>query len=357
MLTGSALNAGNNNGYNTDFVKKPAFQSRALSTNSGYNAHSPSLLPEESQAPISEENKLFSLKSTHLTKSPEFHINQESEYKNNDKNELRPIIPVLTTYNSGKIHQSTESKSANINPQLKLNAQARFNRLNIYGIEPELNAAKPKAYEAPLAEIESESIKRKKRPRFDLSELTVNEVKQLESIHRKLFNTTSDSGKDIMKTKIFLESTTRNNLSNINAPEMFFENEIINQEKNRAKSEESVKYSQLFESSETSTTASLLIYQKPSEGKMPHSSVNALMNLGSADSLQNLDPEVLNELSAIKDLPDLDELTKDMDLSLLNKPGGFAILKQQFIERLIQRTLGRRKRLRDSTFNNQKIYS
>jgi hypothetical protein len=46
---------------------------------------------------------------------------------------------------------------------------------------------------------------------------------------------------------------------------------------------------------------------------------------------------MLNDLLAIGELPDLEEMTRGMDLSLLHKPGGFAILKQQFVERLIQR--------------------
>ncbi len=52
-----------------------------------------------------------------------------------------------------------------------------------------------------------------------------------------------------------------------------------------------------------------------------------------------MDAAALKDIAAIRDLPDLDEITKGMDLRLLNKPGGFAILKQQFIERLAQRTL------------------
>ncbi|TMS36790.1 hypothetical protein L596_003872 [Steinernema carpocapsae] len=42
----------------------------------------------------------------------------------------------------------------------------------------------------------------------------------------------------------------------------------------------------------------------------------------------------------LRDIPNLDELTEGMDLSLLNRPGGFAQLKQQFIERLLRRNMG-----------------
>lgn len=282
----------NPTGYSNDLIEKPAFQSKALSPNSGYNAHSPTWIPEEI---FPNENKLFLLKNPKL-----------------DEAAISPIIPILTTYDAGKVrHQSN-------NNQLKLNAESRFNRLNIYGIEPEMNAKKSKAYKAPLetetTETEKPFFKKKERPRFDLSELTVNEVEQLESIHRKLFNTTTtkkDSGISILP-----------------------ESKLLKPLKEKS---------------------SLLIYQKPSEGKVS-SSVNALMqeHFGSAISLKNLDPEILNELAAIKDFPDLDELTRGMDLSLLNRPGGFALLKQQFMERLIQRTLGRRKRLRDSTLLTQK---
>lgn len=54
---------------------------------------------------------------------------------------------------------------------------------------------------------------------------------------------------------------------------------------------------------------------------------------------------MINELLMIRDIPDLDELTQGLDLSLFNKPGGFAILKQQFIERLIQRSLSQKRRM------------
>lgn len=266
--------------YNNDLmIEKPAFQSKALSPNSGYNAHTPTWIPEESN-----EKKLFSTK-TH------------------NSNEISPIIPILTTYDAGKIQHR--------NDQLKLNAESRFNRLNIYGIEPE--TTKSKAYNAPLLEeTTTEATKKKERPRFDLSELTVDEVGQLESIHRKLFNTA-------------IKKDSSNGIS------------ILPESKVKTK---------LLKEAE----APLLIYQKPSEGRISSPSVNALMqqHFGSSIPLQNLDPEILNQLAAIKDLPDLDELTRGMDLSLLNKPGGFATLKQQFMERLIQRTLGQKKRLRDS---------
>jgi hypothetical protein len=41
--------------------------------------------------------------------------------------------------------------------------------------------------QAPPPAISQSTTVHKQRPRFDLSNLTVNEVEQLESIHRKLF--------------------------------------------------------------------------------------------------------------------------------------------------------------------------
>jgi hypothetical protein len=49
---------------------------------------------------------------------------------------------------------------------------------------------------------------------------------------------------------------------------------------------------------------------------------------------------ILNDLLTVGELPDLEQLTSGMDLGLLQKPGGFSILKQQFVQRLIQRAYG-----------------
>jgi hypothetical protein len=55
---------------------------------------------------------------------------------------------------------------------------------------------------------------------------------------------------------------------------------------------------------------------------------------------KHLPANAMGDLARLREIPDLDTLTKGMDLTLLNRPGGFAILKQQFIERMIRRNLG-----------------
>ncbi|WKY08646.1 hypothetical protein Q1695_007851 [Nippostrongylus brasiliensis] len=46
------------------------------------------------------------------------------------------------------------------------------------------------------------------------------------------------------------------------------------------------------------------------------------------------------DLKMLREIPDIEGLTKGMDLSLVSKPGGFAKLKKQFIERLMRRAIG-----------------
>ncbi|VDK42070.1 unnamed protein product [Anisakis simplex] len=52
--------------------------------------------------------------------------------------------------------------------------------------------------------------------------------------------------------------------------------------------------------------------------------------------LKSLPDEVLKELKMLRKIPNIDELTADMDLNLMNQPGGFNQLKEQFIERFLQ---------------------
>uniref|UniRef100_A0AC35U6A3 MAM domain-containing protein n=1 Tax=Rhabditophanes sp. KR3021 TaxID=114890 RepID=A0AC35U6A3_9BILA len=52
-----------------------------------------------------------------------------------------------------------------------------------------------------------------------------------------------------------------------------------------------------------------------------------------------LTAEMINELQMITKFDDLEALTQGMDLSIITKPGGFATLRQQFLERLIQKKL------------------
>lgn len=84
-------------------------------------------------------------------------------------------------------------------------------RLNIYGIDPKTSMAgsrdnvgnqDPASYNAPMTQpppsgTDSKEQKRQ-RPRFDLSNLTVNEVEQLESIHRKLFQHPANGSQSVV---------------------------------------------------------------------------------------------------------------------------------------------------------------
>ncbi|VDN38321.1 unnamed protein product [Cylicostephanus goldi] len=47
-----------------------------------------------------------------------------------------------------------------------------------------------------------------------------------------------------------------------------------------------------------------------------------------------------DDLKMLREIPDLEGLTRGMDLSLVSKPGGFAKLKKQFVNRLMRRTMG-----------------
>uniref|UniRef100_A0A0N5C5S5 MAM domain-containing protein n=1 Tax=Strongyloides papillosus TaxID=174720 RepID=A0A0N5C5S5_STREA len=84
-----------------------------------------------------------------------------------------------------------------------------------------------------------------------------------------------------------------------------------------------------------------------SENDIPKSSnkINFIFNKLSEQSVnidditRQLTPEMINELQMLSNFDDLESLTEGMDLSLLTKPGGFNILRQQFLERLIQKKL------------------
>lgn len=47
-----------------------------------------------------------------------------------------------------------------------------------------------------------------------------------------------------------------------------------------------------------------------------------------------------DDLKMLREIPDIEGLTRGMDLTLISKPGGFAKLKKQFVERLMRRTIG-----------------
>ncbi|KAI1714681.1 MAM (Meprin, A5-protein, PTPmu) domain protein [Ditylenchus destructor] len=346
MLTGNGLGSGLNS-------MDPPLTSTAVHADSSSNSVSSLLDPNfaqriETEPPPGSDTKLFSLREF-ANPSLRQNSNFGADFiTNSDEPETRrspisnaisgtnnqnfgihlptpdtnpgPIVPVMTTYDSGKIRKPNPNA-------LNLNSVERFNRLNIYGIDESKAAVNnKKAYEAPALgttngsaihiPTDTQSTK-KPRPKFDLSELTVAEVEQLESIHRKLFTTNAEQSS---------EGTGRP-LSDRHMSPNPDPDEIENQ---------------------PTTPMPLVIYQKAIPN--PNKPTQVLQSSGAMNQIATnirkmpeMSPEMVNDLMAIKELPDLDELTKGLDLSLMNKPGGFAILKQQFIERLIQRSMLQRR--------------
>ncbi|KAI6171347.1 MAM domain-containing protein [Aphelenchoides bicaudatus] len=173
--------------------------------------------------------------------------------------------------------------------------------------------------QVPSALSPQQPVMHKQRPRFDLSNLTVNEVEQLESIHRKLFQ----QPKGLSTNKIELTGIRQN---------------VIEQPSPLPLTEHA--------------SSPLNVFQKPQQTS--DSLAQQIMSTQSTFNTSALRPEMISELMMIKDIPDLEELTKGMDLSLLSRPGGFALLKEQFIERLIQRTLVQKQMLRRRLRKNHK---
>lgn len=187
---------------------------------------------------------------------------------------------------------------------------------------------------------------------MDLSQLTVSELKQLEAIHRKLFpnkSTTeqSPSTNDKVQEKNKTPYLTRmlpgssNTLPPVTSPPRNFDN-YDNQDQN-------IPDQDSYEPKPTQPP-SLMVYEK-SKFTTPKSLNGVNFGVGS-----NLTPEMVNELSMLREIPDLEELTEGLDLSLLNRPGGFSVLKQQFIERLVQRSAnkllnGRRRRMKSHRYS------
>ncbi|KAH7696791.1 Protein MAM-5 b, partial [Aphelenchoides avenae] len=236
-----------------------------------------------------------------------------------------PIVPVVTTYDSGRQRFVPSEASRRAAPDSK-------NRLNIYGIAPAPTSGPREAYEAPLPRTTSTSRSsqstrppslnhtpqprqsRKQRPRFDLSNLTLKQVEQLENIYQ----VSRGSGPADVTVKPIAESIDLDELAlrEMTVPVV---------------------------PTTTSTSSPLFVFDKA-----PKTGANEALhnfNLTSVVSSGALQPDMINELLMIRDIPDLDELTQGLDLSLFNKPGGFAILKQQFIERLIQRSLSQKRRM------------
>jgi len=208
----------------------------------------------------------------------------------------QPIVPAVMT-------ESGRPRSPPSGPQQTSGTARHRVSDNIYGVREGRTGANPPeevqrtGYTAPMP---SQTKGRgKPRPRFDFSSLSTNEVMQLEAIHKKL----SDGDEDVPV---------------VDGEELPTVSPVP-----------------------TSTSPPLMIFQrlKSTQAPMPPIAPQQLP--------VGMDADAMRDLATIKDLPDLGELTKGMDLSLLNRPGGFAILKQQFIERLLHRSMGNR-RLRDS---------
>uniref|UniRef100_A0A1I7YTF3 MAM domain-containing protein n=1 Tax=Steinernema glaseri TaxID=37863 RepID=A0A1I7YTF3_9BILA len=181
---------------------------------------------------------------------------------------------------------------------------------NLYGVQTNRVAKKvDEHYMAPLPPNIKEKAPRKSlgEDSLDISSLTTSEIRQLEAIHRKIFNSSESEAK-----KVKTSSTGRSNIaSNVR---------LIKPEP------------------PTTTTSHPLTIFRKSANKSAKKSPELIGQL--TDLTNNLTPDILNDLTMLKDIPNLEELTEGMDLSLLNRPGGFAQLKQQFIERLLRRNMG-----------------
>uniref|UniRef100_A0A914YKT1 Uncharacterized protein n=1 Tax=Panagrolaimus superbus TaxID=310955 RepID=A0A914YKT1_9BILA len=148
---------------------------------------------------------------------------------------------------------------------------------------------------------------------LNLSALTVNELKTLETIHKKIFPLASTQSKsNILRGESRRKVETKKRIND----------RIIN-------------YHPIITTTTTTSTvappvAAVVVFEKP---KQQLSDVRSSVS----QNLKYLTPQMIDELNMVSNLPDLEVLTDGLDLSLLNKPGGFSILKQQFMERLIKR--------------------
>lgn len=59
-----------------------------------------------------------------------------------------------------------------------------------------------------------------------------------------------------------------------------------------------------------------------------------------AELARILPTDAMTDLQSLQNIPDIDGLLQGMDLSLIRKPGGFAKLRQQFIQRFMKRSMG-----------------
>lgn len=275
--------------------------------------------------------KLFSLKEYNAARSGK-EFNTEGEPGNSDDgisaadSFLKPIVPTVTTFDSGKIRLEPEPTMA-VPPEETTRTPSVIERRfrNFAGNSPsvgESDAPLRTPYSAPMMPVDIHNLRNKYKrrqdgPRFNnLSNLTVKEVRQLETIRQKLLNieeqySSSDTdGTGTRNVDINTETTDKS-------------------ERNDGEQIPSDPSLMVYDHS-TSTSEPLSVASAPSIRQLPSQP---------SANISDLSSDVLRDLVAIKDLPDLDELTKGMDLTLLHRPGGFAILKQQFIERLIQRSI------------------
>ncbi|KAI6240146.1 hypothetical protein M3Y99_00501600 [Aphelenchoides fujianensis] len=218
-------------------------RSRALSANSGYGARPPMFVtapPAESEAP-----QIFSNRRAPILNVP------------------APIVPVN---NEGFRPREVAPLQPAGNPH----------RLNIYGVESV--PASRNSYDAPMLP-EMNEVK-KTRPRFDLSNLTVGEVEQLESIHRKLFHGGTPTNLTARPQPTTLSATLRPPPANSPSPLPLTESEP------------------------------LVVFKQPEPPPSFNSLSAAASRLPSDLNASSLKPEMIDELVMIKDIPNLDELTQ-----------------------------------------------
>ncbi|RCN45444.1 hypothetical protein ANCCAN_08521, partial [Ancylostoma caninum] len=97
-------------------------------------------------------------------------------------------------------------------------------------------------------------------------------------------------------------------------------------------------HSKLFKRNEkekltTTKAPELLVFKKPTP-------VESEVATKLTELTKYLPTGVASDLSMLREIPDLEGLTRGMDLTLVSKPGGFAKLKKQFVDRLMRRTMG-----------------
>lgn len=258
----------------------------------------------------------------------------------------------------------------------------------------------PSSSSAYIAPIIKESIplivKKRTKPQFDFTQLTGNELQQLEIIHQRLTKTNNSRSKsndnsfkideeyqDIVSPRnvnqYSLSSEQKHNNNEVDMkwkiPSNFFsrqtyrKNNNIKQNEKQPSSEITLdlvknleestaikKDKDIYRNKQTNLyfikdlkdgnqnlekfdTSTLPNYNSENNQYMQNSKNLSLQLPQQKNILNGLNQNAINELMAIKDLPNLNELTKGLDLSLLNRPGGYDILKQQFIQRFIIRSL------------------